>query len=78
MIMFILGSALVLDTSGEAKQDVWIAVLVAMLMAVPTFFIYARLLSIFPGKNLFEILDAVFGKVMGKFLLCRLSGMQSI
>jgi spore germination protein KB len=66
MIMFILGSSLVFGSSGKAKQDIWIAVLVAMLMAVPTFFIYARLLSIFPGKNLFEILDAVFGNVMGK------------
>ncbi|OGO78108.1 MAG: spore gernimation protein [Clostridiales bacterium GWB2_37_7] len=68
MIGFILGSSLVFGGSSEAKQDVWISILVAMLMAVPTFFIYARLLSIFPGKSLFEILDAVFGKVVGKIL----------
>lgn len=66
MVAFITGSSLAFGTIGEAKQDVWIAVLVAMLMAVPAFFIYARLLSIFPEKSLFEILDAVFGKVMGK------------
>lgn len=68
MVGFIAGSALIFGTVFEAKQDMWIAVLVAMLMAVPVFFIYARLLSIFPQKSLFEILEEVFGKVMGKII----------
>jgi spore germination protein KB len=68
MVGFIAGSSLVFGTVGEAKQDVWIAILVAMLVAAPCFFVYSRLLSIFPEKSIFEILDAVFGKVMGKIL----------
>lgn len=68
MVTFILGSTLILGAGGEAKQDVWIALLVAMLMAVPVLSVYARLLSIFPGKGLYEILDNVFGKVLGKIV----------
>jgi spore germination protein KB len=68
MVTFILGSSLVLGTGAEAKHDVWIAILIAILMAIPIFFVYARLLSIFPGKGLYEILDDVFGKVLGKII----------
>lgn len=57
-----------LNPGGEAKQDVWIAVLFALLMALPAIFIYARLLSIFPGKDLFDILNEVFGKILGKII----------
>ena len=68
MTMFILGSTLVMGTSSEAKQDVWLASFAAMLLAVPIIFVYARLLSIFPGKNLYLILEHLFGKVIGKLL----------
>lgn len=68
MVTFILGSTLVLGAGGEAKQDVWIALIIAMLMVIPFLFIYARLLSIFPGKGLYEILNHVFGKVFGKIV----------
>lgn len=66
MVMFILGSALVLGTGGESKQDIWIAILIAIAMTAPVLFIYARLLVIFPGKGLYEILEIVFGKVIGR------------
>ncbi len=68
MITFILGSTLVLGAGGEAKQDVWIAVPMAIFAAVPVFFVYARLLTLFPGKDLYEILNTVFGKIVGKLL----------
>lgn len=68
VVLFIIGSATVLSPGGEAKQDVWIAVLLAVLMALPAIFIYARILSIFPGKDLFDILNEVFGKILGKIV----------
>lgn len=68
MTMFILGSTLVMGTSSEAKQDVWLSSFAAMLFAAPVFFVYARLLSIFPGKNLYSTLELLFGKVIGKLL----------
>lgn len=49
-----------------AGKDAWLAILVGILMSLPALFIYGRLLSLFSGKNLYEILEAVFGKVIGK------------
>lgn len=66
MTMFIMGSTLVLGVGSDAKQDVWIAILVAIIFAVPAMAVYSRILSLFPGKNLFEILNTVFGKITGK------------
>lgn len=65
MITFLLGSSLVLGTGGAAEQDIWIAILAAIVIAIPTFFVYARLLSIYPGKSLFEVAEVVLGKVAG-------------
>lgn len=68
MIIFTLGSTLVLGAGGSAKNDIWLAILFSMLMDVPMVFIYARILTIYPYKNLYEILEVVFGKVFGKIL----------
>lgn len=66
--MFIMGSTLVMGGGSESKQDVWIASLISLIMAVPIYIIYSRLLSSFPGKDLFEILRIIFGKFIGKAL----------
>jgi spore germination protein KB len=66
--MFIIGSAIVLSPGAEAKQDVWLAVLLALALAVPMISIYARILIIFPNKDLFDILHQLFGKVFGKII----------
>lgn len=68
MVSYIIGSAIVLNPGREAKQDIWIAALLALLMALPAILIYARILSIFPGKDLFDILNEVFGKILGKII----------
>lgn len=66
VVLFIIGSAIVLSPGSEAKQDVWLAILLAFLMALPAVFVYARLLNNFPGKDLFDILHMVLGKLPGK------------
>ncbi len=65
---FIFGSTLILGTGGDAKQDAWLAILVAIPMVIPALFVYARLLSLYPGKDLFDILNRVFGSFIGKFI----------
>ncbi|WP_432663771.1 endospore germination permease [Wukongibacter baidiensis] len=66
IVMFILGSS-VIEVSGlEAGKDFWIAIILAILMAIPLVLIYARILSIFPGNNLFDIIEICFGKFIGK------------
>jgi spore germination protein KB len=68
LIFFVLGSSLIVGTGLEAKQDSWIAVLVGLVITLPIIFIYARLLTLYPGKDLYEILEVIFGKVIGKLI----------
>ncbi|MDF2989052.1 MAG: spore gernimation protein, partial [Eubacterium sp.] len=66
IITFILGSSLILGIGGDSKNDAWIAGLLSLILFLPMLLIYSRLLSLFPDKDLFDILNIVFGKVIGK------------
>lgn len=68
IVLFTIGSAIVLGPGSEAKQDVWLAYIFALLMALPAVLIYARLLSLYPDKDLFDILPEVLGKLPGKLV----------
>jgi len=65
---FIMGSTLITGISNNAKNDAWISVILGMLFSVPMFLIYSRIISLFTDKNLFKILDTIFGKYIGKFV----------
>lgn len=57
----------------EAGQDAWISLLLAIAGAIPVVLVYARVMRLFPEKGLFEIIEALFGKVIGKIftvLIC--------
>ncbi len=66
--MFVMGSTLVMGAATEAKQDAWLAIIIALILAIPVIAIYARILSLFDGKNLFEITDIIFGKIFGRII----------
>jgi spore germination protein KB len=68
LLIFYIGSSFLLGTGTSAKNDAWISGLVGMLLALPMILVYARVLSIYPDKGLFEILDLVFGKALGKII----------
>jgi spore germination protein KB len=68
LILFMIGSNLFMGLAPSAKSDAWIAVIVGMVMAVPMIFIYARLLSLFKGRDIFDILNLVFGNVLGRIV----------
>ncbi|GAA0180589.1 endospore germination permease [Clostridium sediminicola] len=67
IILFISGSSTILTPGIEAKKDVWLAILLAMIFALPILLIFERFLYLFPDKDLFDILQIIFGKVLGKF-----------
>jgi spore germination protein KB len=54
--------------AGEAKNDAWISGLLGLAMSVPVILLYSRIVSLFPGKDIFEILGLVLGKVAGSFV----------
>jgi spore germination protein KB len=66
VMLFILGSTLVVGTGGEAKKDMWLAVIIGIAFSLLMLMIYAKLLSMFPEKDIFDILKLVFGNFIGK------------
>ncbi|WP_411681212.1 GerAB/ArcD/ProY family transporter [Clostridium thailandense] len=68
LMIFIMGSTLIVGIGGEAKNDAWIAGILAILMAVPIILVYGRILSLFPGKDLYEILNIVLGRIISKIV----------
>ena len=68
LIIFVFGSSLVIGSGGDAKNDGWIAGIVGTIMAIPMLLVYSRLLSLFQGKDLFDILKITLGKVIGKIV----------
>lgn len=66
--LFITGSTFILGIGTEAEKDSWLAIILSILFAFPILMIYARLLSLFPKKDLFNILEIVFGKFIGKII----------
>lgn len=53
---------------GITRQDSWAMTITGLLFSLPLIAIYAALLNMFPGRNLFEIDDLVFGPIPGKIV----------
>lgn len=68
LILFISGSSLVLGSAQAAKNDIWIALIIGLAATFLIVLVYTRILKRFPNKNLFDILLAVFGKIIGRFI----------
>jgi spore germination protein KB len=68
LTIFIMGSSLILGSGGEAKNDAWLAVIMGIFMFIPMLLIYSRLLSLYPEKDLFDILIITLGKLMGSVI----------
>lgn len=67
--LFMMGSNLVLGTGAEAGKDSWIAIIVGMIVSFPVLMMYSRILALFPTKNLYDIVEIVFGKFFGKVIV---------
>ncbi len=71
--IFIWGSSVVMGGSSEAGQDSWLCLLLAFAYAIPLLLIYGRIMRLYPEKNIFEILEIVFGKIVGRIFIILLS-----
>ncbi len=67
--MFIIGSSSLFVMGIQAKQDTWLAILLAIAVGLLIAAIYARLISILPGKDFYETLECFFGKVSSEIIL---------
>lgn len=69
IILLIIGASSVYISGAGAKENIWLAVIIAMLMVLPMVFISIRLHGLFPDKDLFDIIEICFGKLMGKIII---------
>ena len=49
-------------------RDSWLVVLIAFVLSLPILWVYIRLIEDFPGKNLLEMFDLVYGPIAGKII----------
>ena len=63
---YCIGAYLLFGMGSDVKQDAWISSILAIIFSIPIVMIYGRIMSLYPGKNFFDILEEVFGKVFGK------------
>lgn len=68
IITFILGTSLALGSFAESQQNTWISMIIAVILAIPMVIIYGSILNDFPGKDIFQILEYTFGKLIGKII----------
>ena len=66
--LFELGSNLLVPAAMDAKQDSWIAILVAMIGGFFLFFIYHRLFQYYPDIPFTEYIQKIIGKGLGRIL----------
>lgn len=62
---YCIGAYLLFGMGSEIKQDAWIASILAIIFSIPIVMMYGKIMSLYPGKNLFYILEEIFGKVFG-------------
>ncbi|AFK87290.1 GerAB/ArcD/ProY family transporter [Thermoanaerobacterium saccharolyticum] len=67
MFLFEIGNTILFAHGISAKQDSWIAVLLAMISALPLLYLYIFLYNTY-NINLTEILKVSFGKIIGRII----------
>jgi spore germination protein KB len=68
MVLFELGSALLVPLAIRAKQDAWLAILLGMLFSFVLLLVYHKLYTYYPNLLPTEYMQRVLGKVLGTLL----------
>ncbi len=68
IVMFFIGSFVIVGTNITAKQDVWISIILTLAVSIPMLYIYSKLLTTYPGKNLFDVFIEVYGNIIGRII----------
>ncbi len=69
-VAFFLQSSALLTSflTTVTLQDSWLAVVFGTVLCMPLIWVYRTLMVMFPGKNLVQILDEVYGTIAGKII----------
>lgn len=69
ILLFQLGSALLLPLATDVKQDAWIAVLIGLIGGILLFFIYYRIYTYYPDALPTTYLQKIIGTFLEGFSL---------
>lgn len=68
IILFEMGSALVVGVGTNAKQDAWLAILVGLMGGLLLYFVYYQLFKYYPDLPLTSYVQEITGKFIGRIL----------
>ncbi|TYR81622.1 GerAB/ArcD/ProY family transporter [Priestia megaterium] len=68
IVLFELGSALLVPLAMEARQDAWLAIFLGMIGSLFLFLIYHQLYSYYPDELPTEYMKKIVGKYLGSLL----------
>ena len=68
IIIYTIGYSLSLTSYTRDKQNTWISILIALAIATPLVIIYGLIIKSNPGKDIFQIIEYTFGKIVGKII----------
>lgn len=71
IVVIQVSNTIILGFPSDAGGNTWISILLSVFLFIPLMLIYARLVHLMPGKNIFEMLESVFGRVV-TIILCLL------
>lgn len=69
IILFLFGSSVLLGMGIGPVGDSWVAIITAAILGSIFSLVYARLISLFPEQNFYDIAELVFGKIIGKLII---------
>jgi len=68
IVITVISSYLIWIPGIQAGTDVWLAYIIAFVWILPFLYIHDRMLQMFPGKDVFDVLDITFGKLIGSVI----------
>lgn len=71
IVVIQVSNVIILGFPSDAGGNTWISILLSTFLFVPLMLIYARLVHLMPGKNIFEMMESVFGRVI-TIIICLL------
>ncbi|MGF6950651.1 spore germination protein KB [Neobacillus sp. B4I6] len=68
VVLFEMGSAILVGIASDAKQDAWIAILLGLTGGIMIFFIYYKLFLYYPDLPLTGYIQEIMGKWLGRLI----------
>ncbi len=69
IVLAATGISLIVPFGKEAGEDIWLSILIGGAFSLLLYIMYCRIMSLFPGKDLFQILEEVAGKALSNVII---------